>query len=136
MNKTHFMGRLTRDVELRTTSNGINTARFSIAVDRTGVKDKADFIPCVAWRNTADFIAKYFHKGSPIIVHGALYSDSYEKDGENRTAYSVNVETAEFVLRDKNTTAVLNTDAPKSEAIDTFDAELTEMLEDDKDLPF
>lgn len=132
MNNINLVGRLTRDVELRTTQSGVNTARFTVAVDREGNKDKTDFIPCVAWRSTADFIAKYFHKGSPISITGALHSETYEKDGENRTIYQVNVEKVRFVPRDKNVTAVLKTEPDPEEPKDEFE----ELINDDSELPF
>ena len=67
MNKVILMGRLTKDPELRQSQNGISVARFTIAVNRRFAKDgqqQADFINCVAWRQTGEFIAKYFEKGS------------------------------------------------------------------------
>ena len=71
MNKVILMGRLTKDPELRQSQNGISVARFTIAVNRRFAKDgqqQADFINCVAWRQTGEFIAKYFEKGSMIAV--------------------------------------------------------------------
>ena len=89
------MGRLTADPELKQTANGTAVASFSIAVDRafankqTGER-QADFINIVAWRQTAEFICKYFRKGSMIAVEGSLQSRSYEdKEGKKRTAYEV-----------------------------------------------
>lgn len=72
MNKVILMGRLTRDVEMRQTPNGVSLARFSIAVNRRfagkDAQQQADFINCVAWRQTGEFIARYFQKGSMIAV--------------------------------------------------------------------
>ena len=75
MNKVILMGRLTKDPELRQSQNGISVARFTIAVNRRFAKDgqqQADFINCVAWRQTGEFIAKYFEKGSMFAVTGSM----------------------------------------------------------------
>ncbi len=101
MNKVELLGRLTRDPELRTTSNGISVLSFSIAVDRRfknkdGEKE-VDFINCVAWRQTAEFISKYFTKGKMIAVCGTLQTRTWEEqDGKKRYAMDVLVEEAYF----------------------------------------
>jgi single-strand DNA-binding protein len=87
MNKVILMGRLTRDIELRQTPNGLSVTRFSIAVNRRfaskGAQQTADFIDCVAWRQTADFIGKYFHKGDMIAVVGSITTDNYtDRNGQ------------------------------------------------------
>ena len=89
MNKWIGKGNLVRDVELQTTTSGISLAKFTIAVQRKFAnadgEREADFINCVAWRNTAEFVAKYFKKGSQIIVCGAVQTRSYEtEDGAKR----------------------------------------------------
>lgn len=96
-----LMGRLTADPELRTTQNGGSVTRFSIAVDRNykelNGEIPTDFINIVAWNNTADFICKYFRKGSMIAVQGALQTSKYEdKNGNKRTAYEVNANQVSF----------------------------------------
>ena len=84
------MGNLTKAPELKTTPNGVSVCSFTIAVNRERSEDKADFIPCVAWRGTAEFVSTYFSKGKPIGVEGTLQSRTYtDKDGNNRTAYEV-----------------------------------------------
>jgi single-strand DNA-binding protein len=88
------MGRLTADPELRTTASGVSVARFSIAVDRgytrPGEEKQTDFINIVAWRQTAEFVSKYFHKGSMIAVQGELRMNKFtDKNGQNRTTYEV-----------------------------------------------
>lgn len=101
MNKVILMGRLTRDVEMRQTPSGISLARFSLAVDRsyTG-KDgqrQTDFINCVAWRQTGEFIARYFGKGRMIAVVGSIQSRSWDgQDGKKQYATEVIVEEAFF----------------------------------------
>ena len=87
MNKCFIMGRLTRDPEIRTTPNQVMVATFTLAVDRRGKSGngerQADFIPVVAWRNTAEFVGKYFKKGSKMIVIGSIQTRNYDdKDGK------------------------------------------------------
>ena len=84
INKVILMGRLTTDPELKKTGDGFSVIRFTVAVNRPKQKDKeqaADFISCVAFRQTAEFISKYFRKGSAIIVFGTIRTGFYEKDG-------------------------------------------------------
>lgn len=94
LNVVAIMGRLVADPELRTTGNGINVCSFRIACDRNfvqqGQERQADFIDVVAWRQSAEFICKYFQKGSLIAVEGSLQSRQYQdKNGNNRTAVEV-----------------------------------------------
>lgn len=96
MNKCLFTGRLTADIELKKTEAEKTYARFSLAVQRN-FKDKegnrpVDFVPCVVWGQTADFIAKYAHKGDLIEVEGELRTGNYtDKEGNKRTDVSVTV---------------------------------------------
>ena len=102
MNKVELVGRLTRDVEIRTTESGTVTARFSIAVSRRfknaeGVYE-ADFINCVAFGKTAEFIGKYFSKGSMIGVTGRIQTGNYtNKDGQKVYTTDVVIKECEFV---------------------------------------
>lgn len=95
LNHITIMGRLTRDPELRRTGNGTAVASFTIAVDRDysgkdGGDKETDFIECVAWRQTGEFVSKYFSKGRMIVVSGRLQVRKWKnKDGENR--YSTEV---------------------------------------------
>lgn len=83
LNRVILFGRLTKDVDLRRTQAGVAVARFTVACDRqyankqTGERE-TDFIECVAWRNTADFVARYFSKGNAITVEGTLQNNIYE----------------------------------------------------------
>lgn len=97
MNKVILKGRLTADPELRQTQSGISSCRFTLAVDRkfadknTGER-QADFISCTAWRNTAEFVSRYFTKGSMILVEGALRTGSYtDKNHSDVTHYTTDV---------------------------------------------
>ena len=94
LNSIIIMGRLTADPELRTTSSGLSVSSFSVAVDRNyvraGEEKKTDFINVVAWRQQADFVTKYFRKGSMIAVQGSLQTRNYEdKSGNKRVAYEI-----------------------------------------------
>lgn len=100
MNHGSYVGRLTADPELKQTQNRISVCSFTLAIDRPGARDKTDFINFVAWRQTAEFICKYFRKGQNIGVTGYLSSRQYEdKNGNRRTAFEVVVDRAEFVER-------------------------------------
>ncbi len=94
LNVVVLMGRLTKDPELRTTSTGLSTCRFTVAVDRSYVKPgeerKADFISCTAWRQTAEFISKYFTKGQMIAIEGSIQTGSYT-NREGATVYTTDV---------------------------------------------
>lgn len=99
-NKVILGGRLTSDAELRTTPSGTTVTTFSVAVNRRMGKDqqqKTDFITCTAWRTTAEFIARYFHKGSSIFLVGNLQQRSWEDNGNKRYAVEVVVDEAHFV---------------------------------------
>ena len=95
LNHIVIMGRLTRDPELRRTGSGIAVASFSVAVDRDfggrdGGEKETDFIDCVAWRHTGEFVSKYFTKGSMIVVSGRLQIRSWnDKDGNKRRTAEV-----------------------------------------------
>ncbi len=108
MNKVHLMGRLATDPELKTTASGISVTNFTLAVDRNhqkGEDKQTDWIDCVAWRNTAEFICRYFHKGSPIVIEGPIRTHIYEKNDMKIKAVEILVDNAEFVPRSEKLTA-------------------------------
>ena len=89
LNRVTVMGRLVKDPELRKTSSGIACCSFRIACDRNvkskDAEKKTDFIPCVAWRHNAEFVAQYFRQGKTIVVDGSIQQREYTtKDGEKR----------------------------------------------------
>ena len=101
MNACILMGRMTFDPELKKTPSGVSVTTFTVAVNRSYVKQgeerQSDFIECVAWRNTADFICKYFRKGQMIAVQGSIQTRSYQdKQGNKRKAVEVYVDKADF----------------------------------------
>ena len=105
MNKVILVGRLTADPELRQTQSGISSCRFTVAVDRkftdkeTGER-KADFVSCVAWRQTAEFVSNYFSKGKLIAVEGELRNNNYKDKNHSDVTHDtmdVAVNSVEFV---------------------------------------
>lgn len=133
LNKIILQGRLTADPDLRQTTSGVFVCSFTIAVDRD-FKDKngekqTDFIHVVAWRNTAEFISKWFHKGSLITVDGSLQSRKYEdKSGQKRTAFDVVANAVYFGGDKRDNVSQFPQEAPKS-------ADVEPDLDSD-DLPF
>ena len=106
MNKVILVGNLTKDPELITTSNGVDVSRFTIAVQRkfknANDEYESDFINCVAWRSSAEFIHKYFKKGNKIGIVGNIQTRSYDaEDGTKRYVTEVVVEECEFVQSKK-----------------------------------
>ena len=93
LNKIVIMGRLVRDPDKRTTQSGVTVTNFTLAVDRdytNGDQKETDFIDCVAWRQSGDFVAKYFSKGRMAVVAGRLQIRKYtDKEGNNRTAAEI-----------------------------------------------
>lgn len=106
MNKVILIGNITKDIELKTTAGGTSVATFTVACQRNYKnaegRYETDFINCVAWKNTADFLSKYFGKGSSIAVTGRMQTRSYEaQDGGKRYVTEVIVEETEFVGKKK-----------------------------------
>ena len=126
LNHITIMGRLTRDPELRRTGSGVAVANFTLAVDRdfsgkdSGEKE-TDFIECVAWKHTADFVSKYFTKGRMAVVSGRLQVRKWQnKDGENR--YSTEVVADNVYFGDSKKEA--STPASDFAMLDDDDAQL------------
>ena len=100
LNNAVIMGRICNDLELRKTQSGIDVTRFTVAVDRGYVKQgeekKTDFIPVTAWRGTAEFVSRYFKKGSMVAIQGAIQTGSYEKDGVKRNTFEIVADNVSF----------------------------------------
>lgn len=97
MNTIILTGRLTADPEVKMTTTGIPVCSFTLAVRRPMTKDTTDFLRCVAWRNTAEFVGKWFRKGKMIAVTGALTSRKFEdNNGKNHVTFEVIVDNVEF----------------------------------------
>ena len=142
MNKVILMGRLTKDIEMRQTPNGVSLVRFSIAVTRrfknsNGEYD-ADFINCIAWRKTGEFIARYFQKGSMIAVVGSIQTRSWDgNDGKKQYATEVIVDEAYFTGSKSESGTGGNTDLSDS-GLDDLNSQYGEDFATigEEDLPF
>ncbi len=101
LNKVILAGRVANDIELKQTTDGMYVLQFNLAVNKKYSKDpeqKADFISCVAWRGTAEFIAKYFRKGSSLCISGSIQTRSWtDNKGQKRYATEVVIDEAMFV---------------------------------------
>ena len=144
LNHITIMGRLTRDPELRRTGSGIAVASFTLAVDRdfpnkeTGEKE-TDFIDCVAWRQTGEFVSKYFTKGRMAVVSGRLQIRKWQNDqGENRYSTEVVADNVYFGdSKREGNTGNTPTPAPSYTPPVTPDASDFALLDDDDaQLPF
>lgn len=145
MNNCSFIGRLTADPELKHTSSGISVCSFTLAVNRPRVKDTTDFINFQAWRQSAEYLCKYGHKGDMVAVNGTLTSRKWQdKDGNNRTAFDVVADSLSVIGGKSNQTAQGNvTPLPNQNAqMDAFAAKAQaqgidiEEYEGDETLPF
>ena len=139
-NKVILIGNLTADPELKQTQNGISVTSFSIAVSRrfssksTDNAQQADFINVVAWRNTAEFITKYFQKGKSILIVGSLQTRTWtDQNGQKRYITEVVAEEAQFVEKKGEGAVAGATPAPYGAS--PKDVAFEEMSTDD-DLPF
>ena len=134
-------GRLTADPELKTTPTGVNVTSFSIAVSRryrSGEETQADFINIVAWRQTAEFITKYFKKGSMIGIEGSIQTRKYiDKEGKNRTIFEVVANNVQFVEAKRDGAPAMGMPEPPASFSNASANEFTEVTGDsDDDLPF
>lgn len=147
INMVALMGRLTFEPELRTTPNGTSIIRFQVACDRNYQKDsqnrQADFIDCVAWRQTAEFISRYFHKGSMIAVEGTIQTSNFtDKNGAKRKQIEVLANNVSFCggkaengsQGTQNGMDINPEPTPSYSSVDNSDFE--EIVDDDDDLPF
>lgn len=135
INKVILGGRLTADPELKQTPSGVSVCSFSLAVNRKTGKDqeqKTDFIDCQAWRQTAEFICRYFRKGSSLCIVGNIQKRSWkDQQGNNRYATEIVVDEAMFV-DSKNDAQVTDENTPSfTPHVPNF-----EDLKTDEDLPF
>lgn len=153
LNVVSLLGRLVADPELRRTPNGVSVTTFTLAVDRNFVKAgserQTDFIDIVAWRNTAEFVCKYFQKGSMMAVQGSIQTRTYEdKEGNKCKAFEILVDNVFFAGSKNTSTSHASTNAengepqPGSAAVPTapvFSQGSTEefaVVTDNEDLPF
>lgn len=120
LNHIVLMGRMVKDPELKQTQSGVSVCNFTIAVDRdykNGDEKVADFVDCVVWRNSADFVAKYMKKGRMVTVSGSLQSRKWrDKEGNNRTSWEVQAQNVYFAdsKRDGDSSSGGGSPAPAS----------------------
>ena len=142
LNHITLQGRMTRDPELRYTQSGTPVASFTLAVERdVAAQDgsrKADFIDCVAWRHTGEFVSKHFRKGSAAIVSGRLeLRDWTDKEGNKRRSAEINVANVYFGESKKAAGENTSSGAAYTEAYTEGTANFSEMTDiDDGELPF
>ena len=144
MNKVFLIGRLAADPELRQTGDGKNVTNFTIAVTRpySGKESEVqtDWIDIVAWRHTAEFICKYFQKGSPIVVEGSIQTRVWEdKEGKKRKTVEVLAENVEFTPRTKEALEGESPEANDRPAVQSStkaEATIDVQAENDDELPF
>lgn len=146
LNLIVIMGRLTRDPELRRTSSGTAVANFSVAVDRDFPSQdgsrETDFIDCVAWKHTADFVGKYFSKGKQIVVKGRLQIRSWtDKDGNKRRTAEIVADSVYFAgAKTESPAEAQRYDTPvgcgAQSPIDPGPEDYTILTDDDPGLPF
>lgn len=101
LNHVTLLGRITKDLEIRQTQGGTAVLKFTVAVDR-GKDKQADFINCVAFGQTAEFISRYFSKGRMIAIEGNIHTGSYDKDGKTIYTFEVFVERVSFTGEQKS----------------------------------
>lgn len=128
VNTVAIMGRLTYNPELKSTNTGVSVTRFQVAVDRAytpkGQERQADFIDCVAFKTTADFVHRYFNKGSMIAIEGSIQTDTYtDKNGNSRKRVEVVARNISFCGEKKETTPNVSITKEKSSY---------EIIDDDK----
>ena len=138
-------GRLTADPELKTTQSGVSVVSFCVAVQsqyKSGEEPITDFINIVAWRHTAEFVTKYFHKGNMIGIEGSIQTRKYtDKDGNNRTAFEVLANNVQFVESKRNS-ADVNVTTDSEDPLKQVSENLqnagfdTANVSNDGDLPF
>lgn len=144
LNCAVLMGRLIADPELRTTTNGVSVSSFRIAVDRAyqkqGEERQTDFIDIVAWRQTAEFVSRYFKKGSMIAVQGSIQTRSYEdKQGNKRTVVEVVADNVSFCGSKSENSAPQTAYSPVANSAPKNSTSAFDVVEDDDDddeLPF
>lgn len=139
-NKVIMLGRITNDLEIKTTPAGVSVLTFSIAVDRRyqtkGEEKKSDFFNCVAWRNEAEFISRFFSKGKPILIEGELQNRTFkDKNGNDRQVTEIIVDRACFTGDSKNSGNSENKQETGSFTPASPDADVTVNAPDD-DYPF
>lgn len=141
INTVALTGRLTYEPELKATQSGVLVIRFQVAVDRNyqaqGQERQADFIDCIAWRQTAEFISRYFHRGDMIGIEGGIQTSNFtDKDGNKRKSVDVVANNVSFCgsKQQSNSKPNMNVAPPTYASADNSDFE--EIVDEDDGLPF
>ncbi len=126
LNHIEIMGNLVADPEIRTTNSGVKVCSFRIACERDyaaiGAQKEADFVDCVAWREKAEFVSKYFTKGMPILVSGRLQMRKWEdRDGNKRVSAEIQAESLYFAGGEKRQASSTSFPEIKSDRVDAYD---------------
>lgn len=140
-NNITITGRLTADPELKTTPNGVSVCSFTLAVKRPRTSDTTDFIPCQAWRQSAEYLSKYGAKGNIVAVTGSLTTRKWQdQNGNNRINYDVTCDTVELLESrssgEANNNTTYNSNVPQNASGATYDSSKLEEIGDDEELPF
>ena len=135
LNKVVLGGRMTADPELKQTPQGVSVTSFSIAVNRRGKDAQTDFINCVAWRQTADFICRFFKKGSSICISGSIQTRTWN-DQQNNKRYATEIVAEEAFFVDAKADAPSGFGGNDAPTFQSTDAPRLEEIASDDDLPF
>jgi single-strand DNA-binding protein len=141
MNSVNIIGRMGSDPELKATQSGIMVCSFSLAVKRPRVKDTTDWLPVVAWRQSAEYTSKYAHKGSMVAVSGVLTARKYTVDDQNRIAYEIVADSISVLSgNDSSQTSSTSTQDTNGANTAAYASEAMspefEVISGDGDLPF
>ncbi len=143
MNSVNLIGRICNDIEMKTTTNGVEVISFCLAVDRkfknANGEKQTDFINIVAWRKTAEFIYTYFRKGQQIALSGSIQTRNYEdKQGNKRTAFEVVADSVYFCgSKAENTNGTNGQETQNNQKYNvSVDTDDVHFLDDDEELPF
>lgn len=132
LNHITIQGRLTKDPEIRATQSGYQVATFTLAVDRDFQKDAVDFFSVIAWRQTAEFVSKYFRKGNMMVVSGKMQSRKWEdKDGNKRTSWEITADNVYFGESKRDSGGGYSAGEPKYTP-----PKAPDVVVDDEELPF
>ena len=121
MNRVALIGRITRDPETKTTTSGTKVAEFSIAVDKRGKDEGANFFRVKAWGNQAEYVGNYLSKGRLVAIDGRLEQRSYEKDGQKREVIEVVAESVQGLDRPRDDAQQAQAAKPKPISGDDYD---------------
>lgn len=141
LNVAVLMGRLCADPELRQTPNGVSVTSFTLAVDRSyvkaGTERQTDFIDIVAWRNTAEFVCKYFKKGQLAAVQGSIQTRTYtDKEGNKRKAFEIVADQVHFAEPKRESNNNPSAKQEEKPAYSGGNSDDFEEIPSDDDLPF